>query len=99
MSQTEKDQKSEAARKESKKTCCGMARGGGCKMEEQSEGGMESRGGWTTQGPRQRHAVGRGRRESRLPRQTPDEEASARRWERASFSSSGTPAVPSRRPR
>ena len=37
MSQTEKDQKSEAARKGSKRTCCGMARGGGCKMEEQSE--------------------------------------------------------------
>ena len=27
MSQTEKDQKSEAARKGSKRTCCGMARG------------------------------------------------------------------------
>ncbi|KAB0376366.1 hypothetical protein FD755_010810 [Muntiacus reevesi] len=41
-----------------------MARGGGCKVEEQSERGMESRGGSTTQGPRQRHEIGRGGRES-----------------------------------
>ncbi|XP_070329854.1 putative uncharacterized protein encoded by MAPKAPK5-AS1 [Odocoileus virginianus] len=41
-----------------------MARDGGCKVEEQSERGTESRGGSTTQGPRQRHAIGRGGRES-----------------------------------